>query len=109
MPKYLAIDWDHCEARFVYASASARGSRLRILAAESVPLTEEAERSAEETCAAIGGQLRAALDRHSIGRVPTLVCIERTGMELLPLSLPPAADGELPDLVAIVRRAVGRP
>ncbi len=100
MPKYLAIDWDPSEARFVYASASARGSRLRILAAENVPLTAIAEQSADEACTAIGAQLRAALDRHSIGRVPTLVCIERTGMELLPLSLPPAADAELPELVA---------
>lgn len=100
MPKYLAIDWDSSEARLVYAAASARGSRLRILAAESVPLTEISGQSALETAAAVGAQLRAALDRHSIGRVPTLVCIERTGLELLPLSLPPATDAELPELVA---------
>jgi hypothetical protein len=97
MPTFLAVDWDRCEARFVYASA--RGSKLRILAAESVAIAEVAERSNDETAVEIGVQLRAALDRHAIGQMPTLVAIERTGMELLPLTLPPAADAELPELV----------
>ena len=73
---------------------------MRILAAESVAIAEVAERSDEETATEIGVQLRAALDRHNIGQGPTLVAVERTGMELLPLVLPPAADAELPELVA---------
>jgi len=40
------------------------------------------------------------LDRQGIGRSPVLVCIERTGVELLSLALPPVTDAELPDLVA---------
>lgn len=100
MPKYLAIDWDRSEVRFIYASASTKGPPLRILAAESVPLSEAAERSDDELALEIGASLRAALDRHNIGRVPVLTSIERTGMELLLLALPPAADAELPELVA---------
>ena len=42
----------------------------------------------------------AALDRNHVGQTPALVGIERTGLELLPLTLPPAADAELPELVA---------
>jgi hypothetical protein len=98
MAKLLAIDWDRSEARFVYASG--HGSQLHILAAESVAIAEVAERSDEETALEIGVQLRAALDRHNVGQAPALVAIERTGLELLPLSLPPAADAELPELVA---------
>ena len=73
---------------------------MRILAAESVAISEAAERSDEETAAEMGEQLRAALDRRNVGQAPALVAIERTGMELLPLTLPPAADAELPGLVA---------
>ena len=97
MPKLLAIDWNRCEARYIYASA--QGSQMRILAAESVTIPEADERSDEETARELGVQLRAALDRQHVGQTPSLVCIERTGLELLPLTLPPAADGELPELV----------
>lgn len=100
MPKYLAIDWDCSEVRFIYAFASSRASKLRILAAESVPVPDATERSPDDLASEIGTLLRAALDRHNIGRVPVLVAVERTGIELLPLSLPPASDGELPELVA---------
>jgi hypothetical protein len=98
MPKLLAIDWDRCEARYVYASA--HGSQLRILAAESVAIPEAEERSDVETARELGEQLGAALDRNHVGQTPALVGIERTGLELQPLTLPPAANAELPELVA---------
>jgi Tfp pilus assembly PilM family ATPase len=98
MPKLLAVDWDRCEVRYVYASA--HGAQLRILAAESVVIAEAEERSDAETAQELGTQLRAALERNHVGQTPTLVGIDRTGLELLPLTLPPAADAELPDLVA---------
>ena len=98
MRKYLAVDWDRYEARLLCVSA--QGSRLSILAAESVALSPEAKPTDAETAAEIGTKLRAALDRYNIGQLPTLVSVERTGMELLPLTLPPAADSELSELVA---------
>jgi hypothetical protein len=98
MRRYLAVDWDRCEARFLCASA--QGSRLSILAVESVAISPAPERSDEQTAAEIGTKLRAALDRHNVGQLPALVSVERMGMELLPLTLPPAADAELPELVA---------
>jgi hypothetical protein len=100
MSKFLAIDWDRSEARFIYASTGGRGAPMRILAAESISLPEAGERSPKDLAIEVGSQLRTVLDRHNIGRVPVLVSIERTGLELLQLSLPPASDNELPDMVA---------
>jgi Tfp pilus assembly PilM family ATPase len=100
MSKCLAIDWDRSTVRFLYASGTASKPPLRILAAESVTLTEAGECSDKEAAIQLGTQLRAVLDRHGIGRMPALVAVERGGIELVPLTLPPATDAELPELVA---------
>ncbi len=95
MARLLAIDWDGTEARYVVADA--RGGSLSFEAAGSVP--------------------HARGDRTRSGRVPNwprhcgehwparraarrrCVSIDRSQIELVSLTLPPASDAELPEMV----------
>jgi len=96
MPRLLAVDWDRHEARYVLAVAGAEG--LVVRRAASVPLVDVAE-GGNAPHPDIGGSLRAALAEESVGRVTTLVGVERSAIELLHFTLPPASDAELPEMV----------
>jgi hypothetical protein len=116
MARILALDWDHREARFVLAS-SAHGS-VRIHAAEVVSLENlgsddngggnESDPEANNAGPAgenlpaekIGEALRRAFKNLKVARATVLVGVNRQSVELLHLSLPPAKDDELPQLVA---------
>jgi Tfp pilus assembly PilM family ATPase len=96
MPQLLALEWNGAEARLVLATG--RGEQVVIeqaFAVELRPRSDEGEKSAVD----IGGRLASALGARGIGKVETLVAIGRTNIELRQLSLPPAPDDELPDLV----------
>ncbi len=97
MTRLLAIDFDAIEVRYVLASP--RGRRLKVHAAGSVLLSAESE-DTELSPAACGEMLRSALAEQGYGASTALVAIDRAGVELLHLTLPPATDAELPELVA---------
>ena len=97
MARLLAVDWDRHEARYVLASGAADG--LSIVAAASVPLVDVAE-GGNAPHPDVGGSLRAALADHSLARATTLVGVERSSIELLHFTLPPASEAELPEMVA---------
>jgi len=90
MPQLLALEWNSNEARLVVAST--RGSQVHVEHAFSVALD-----SCQE--ADVGGRIAAALAARGLGRIDTLVAVGRTSIELRQLSLPPAPDDELPDMV----------
>ncbi|MFZ5829424.1 MAG: hypothetical protein ACOY3P_05020, partial [Planctomycetota bacterium] len=93
MSHLIALELDAAEARV--ASASLRGGHVtleRILAV-SLPAGEEAG------AAARGEVLAAALKEHGIARGETLGLIGRGSVELRQLTLPPAPDDELPEMV----------
>jgi hypothetical protein len=95
MARLLALDWDDHEARYVVAST--RGAQLVIDAAGSIPVpTPTDESDARQT---LVSALSSDPALRKIGRVRTLVAIDRSQVELLSLTLPPASDAELPDLV----------
>ena len=97
MAQLLAIDWDAREVRFVLATAA--GEHLRIRAAGAADLSEaEVEDRSRPLLA--GQALRAALAAIRAGRCPTLVGLPRSEFEFLSLTVPPAKDAELPELVA---------
>jgi Tfp pilus assembly PilM family ATPase len=77
--------------------ASGRGDQVIIEQAFAVDMRSRIEGDKSEVD--IGSRLVAALGARGIGRVETLVAIGRTNIELRQLSLPPAPDEELPDLV----------
>jgi len=96
MPRLLALEWNSGEARVV--AAASRGGRAVIEHAFSVDLAAP-EEAGQEQAAGPGEQLAEAMRQHGIARGEALVAIGRTNIELRQMTLPPAPDEELPDLV----------
>ncbi len=100
MARILAVEWHEREARVAVGRAR-RGSfvvddaftvRLDLSDIESSwPSPEAAEH--------IGKQLAAALASRGLRRLEAVVAVDRNLVELRELSVPPAPDEELPDLV----------
>ncbi|HVA47153.1 MAG TPA: hypothetical protein VNH11_12365 [Pirellulales bacterium] len=95
MARLLALEWDNREARVAVATPRAGGATIDD--AFVVALPERAEGAAAEQ--AIGDAIAAALAERRWGRVEALTAVGRAGIELKQLTLPPAPDEELPDLV----------
>jgi Tfp pilus assembly PilM family ATPase len=96
MPSLLAIEWDGYEARV--AVARRRGGDVVIDHAFCVALSP---RDPGQTFADVnvGERIAAALAARHIGRAETLVAVGRASIELRLLTLPPADDDELPEMV----------
>ena len=124
MANILAFDWDEREARVVVATT--RGENARVRAAITVPFkaisdpkegaedepkqeSDKAEKAKQPEKPAppkaagpdprFGAQLKEALKKHRSGRGPVLVGVDRGSVELVHLTLPPAEDEELAELV----------
>ena len=95
MPRLLAIDWNETEARL--AVGALRGEQIVVEHAFSVTL--RAPENREHPAADVASQIAAALSARGIGRLETLVSIGRASIELRQLTVPPAPEEELPDLV----------
>jgi Tfp pilus assembly PilM family ATPase len=95
MPKYLALEWDEHELRV--ATASQRGNTAVLERAFAVPLAAAEDKPHD--AAMVAGVLREALAGESVRKIETLAVVGRPSIELKELSLPPAPDDELPDLV----------
>ena len=103
MAQFLALDWDATEVR--YLTATAVGTRLKILDAgsQAIPASERGEAAPEQ----IGQALREAIAKTKPRRGTVLVGLGRNDVELMNLTLPPARDAELPELVrhSVFRRS----
>jgi len=98
MARLIALEWDAKEARI--AVASPRGEGIVLEQAFAVPFGPREEgQSDDDRDAVIGDRLAAALAERRVGRGEALVAIARAAIELKQLSLPPAPDDELPELV----------
>lgn len=95
MPRLLALEWNDSEARV--AVASLHGKQAVIEQAFSVSMLSSQPGGTQAVDA--GQRIAAALAARGIGRLETLVAIGRTNIELRQLSIPPAPDEELPDMV----------
>ena len=93
----LAVDWDRHEARYVLGTTGA--GKVQVHAVGAVSLVDVAEGGSEPQ-PDLSGSLAAALADEKIGRLPALIGVERSSIELLHFTLPPARDNELPVLVA---------
>ncbi len=96
MPRWLAIEWNDTESRL--AVASRRGDQVVIEHAFSVPM-RTATLADGQTVPDVIGSVASALADRGIGRLDTLVSVGRANVELRQVSLPPAPDEELPELV----------
>lgn len=93
MARLLALEYDQFEARVVMAQSS--GGSATFERAFSIDLSPR--EGAEST--PIGERLLAALTAHGVSRGDALVAVGRASIELRVLSVPPAPDDELPELV----------
>jgi len=97
MGKILAIDWDRHQLRYVLATTGRR--TVKVLAASAVPMQMRQDEDDPEERPDPSGTLRAELGRKA-SRVPALVGVDRASIETMTMTLPPATDEELPELVA---------
>lgn len=96
MPRLLALEWNDDEARV--AVATSRGGRVAFEHAFVVDLRSEPS-DAEAAEVDVGERIATALGARHLGRTAALVAVGRSDVELRRLSLPPAPDDELPELV----------
>jgi Tfp pilus assembly PilM family ATPase len=96
MARFIAIEWNETEARL--AVAGGRPGQAVFEQAFTVSL-ESPDPSADAAPADPGERIAAALAARGISRLPALVALGRGKLELRQLSMPPAPDNELPDLV----------
>lgn len=95
MAHLLAIEWDSREARLAVASPRAGGAVIEDAFVVALPQQAGAAQSDQS----VGDAIAAALAERHVGRVTALAAVGRAGIELKSLSLPPAPDDELADLV----------
>ncbi len=96
MGKILALDWDRHQLRYVLAMTGRR--TVKVLAASAVPMMTTQADDDSEPQPDPAGTLRAKLGRKA-SRLPALVGVDRASIETVVLTLPPATDAELPELV----------
>ncbi len=95
MARMLAVDFDRHEVRYVLATCVGRSLRVRMAdSAQLIDVVEDGESQLD-----LGRSLQAALLDEKVGRADALVSVDRGSIELLHLTLPPARDAELPELV----------
>jgi Tfp pilus assembly PilM family ATPase len=102
MRRLIALEWNEEEARLVVASG--RKGMVRFEQAFAVPLTDAqptggADSPAVLEAKAIGQKIARAASERGVGRWEVLVALGRSSIELRQLTLPPAPDEELPNLV----------
>lgn len=96
MPRFLALECSNTEARV--AVASSRAGRIALEHAFTVDLRAE-QPDAEVPAADVQRRIAAACAARRLTRFSALVAVGHGDVELRRLSLPPAPDEELPDLV----------
>ncbi|MFV1966761.1 MAG: type IV pilus biogenesis protein PilM [Pirellulaceae bacterium] len=94
MSQMLAIDWDQNEVRYLLATAT--GPRLKIRSMGTAPISS----SSDDKPTDVGRAIQSALAKQRLGRSTVLVALRRADIEVLSITLPPAKDTELPELVA---------
>ncbi len=96
MARLLALEWNEQEARVVIGSAHGKGAAIE----QAFTVSMRPSQPGEHLPAVDPGQrLAAALAARGVRRLDALVAIGRTNIELRQLSVPPAPDDELPDMV----------
>ena len=97
MANLLAIDWDGDEVRFVLASAAGPRLKIRSWGSEAIAAADDEENGTD-----IGRALHSVMANKRSARSGVLVALSRADVELLDMTLPPAKDAELPEMVAIM-------
>lgn len=96
MTKLVAIEWDSREARLAVATATRGTARIEELFAVSL-VAEDGETALPD--AEVAQRISAAIASRQLAGSETLIAVARASIELKLLSLPPAPDAEVPELV----------
>ena len=97
MPRLLAIDWDAREIGLALATVA--NDRVTLETVETISLARTSD-DLPLTDEELGKQLQNVLARHKRSSATILVGVDRNAIELFELTVPPAGDAELPNLVA---------
>ena len=96
MARIIALEWDDFEARVVVGNP--RAGHVVVEEAFAIDLRSSGTTLRDDQ-GVVGEKIAAALAARHISPTTTLVAVGRPGIELKRLSLPPAPEDELPDLV----------
>ena len=96
MQRLLAIDCDPREICLILATAV--GDRVTLEGIETISLTRAAD-EVPFTSEEVGKQLQAALAKQKRSGAKILIGVDRNSVESFEFNVPPASDGELPELV----------
>ncbi|PQO42485.1 hypothetical protein [Blastopirellula marina] len=96
MAKKLAIEWDSQTLRMVVARQ--RGSSINVEQALVVPLSAAGD-DVESVEGRVGRLLKEQVASHGFNKLPAIIGVNRSSIELQIFSVPPVPDEELPDIV----------
>jgi Tfp pilus assembly PilM family ATPase len=94
---FLAIEFNADHMLVVATTSSSREFEI----ANAVEIPVDADATAEE----IGGKLKVAVEQHNWSRHEAIVVLSRAQSELREMTVPPAPDDELPDMVKFKARS----
>lgn len=97
MAKLIAIEWDQNELRL--AAGTRHGSLVGIDVLAAASLASETPLSPDEFDVKLTRTLAELVSKHGLHRGETIVAAGRAAVEFRGLSLPPADDNDLPDMV----------
>ena len=92
---FLAIELE--PHQILVASAKIAKGRCKLDDVFTVPLTDEDD-------AQIAEKLKSALAEHGLGRSEVIFVVSRSSVEMREVTVPPAPDAELPDMVRLLAR-----
>jgi Tfp pilus assembly PilM family ATPase len=93
---YIALEFD--DNRILVATARLAAKRARIQSAFSIDVTGATDEQASE-------RLKKGLAEHRVRSGDAIVVVKRSSVEIRELTLPPAPDDELPDMVRFMARS----
>ncbi len=96
MPRFLAVDWDAHEVRFVFGDQAKE--KLTVLNSASAPLEKTV---AEDGTVKIdvGSVLLRLLKERRVGSAKTLFAVNSASAEIMYFTLPPSKNEEIPELL----------
>ena len=93
----IALEFDTAEIRVVVAQSQTK--RLQVRAAFALALNED------DNDERIGEKLKQALSANGVSRGEVIVAVPRAEVEIREITVPPAPDNELPNLVRFKSKA----
>lgn len=103
MARFLAIDWDASECRYLLASVQKESVIVRAAGAVAIELPPSTEENASASPFAeldlLTSTLQKLIKEEHLDPCPTLLSLGRSDVEMIYQTLPPSSDAEIPVLL----------